>query len=66
MSGLIDKLEIIGVAVGAVAFFGIAFWRTNYSAERKYVPETETENTGRDPVLEGPRGGKRKTKRKKK
>ena len=64
MSGLIDKLEIIGVAVGAVAFFGIAFWRTNYSAERNYVPETE--NTGKDPVPEGPRGGKRKSKRKKK
>ena len=43
MSELMDKLEIIGIAVGAVAFFGIAFWKTNYSAR---------DNMGQDDVAE--------------
>ena len=50
--GITDRLEVVGIIVGTIAFFGIAFWRTNYSPDRKYVPETQ-------------HGGKRKTRRKK-
>ena len=65
MSGLMDKMEIAGIAVGAVLFFGIAFWKTNYSAEKNYVPEEETRQN--EAAVRGgtkrKKSDKRKTKR---
>ena len=63
MSGLIDKMEIVGITVGAVLFFGIAFWKTNYSAEKNYVPEEETRRT-EDAIRGGTKRKKSNVKRK--